>query len=156
MNPWKNKLIWLLVSLYSAMVFAGPGLHFVPGVPGCGSHCSVIDADAGRIDSSTASNASSSHCEESCPFHKHASAKVVRKCTQPVARGLHNHDECAVCKLLATLSHSLLIDFQLEQIELSVGVAAKQIQTADRFSFGLFQSRAPPVYCSVRSRFHAF
>ena len=129
------------------MVFAGPGLHFVPGVPGCGSHCSVIDADAGRIDSSTASNASSSHCEESCPFHKHASAKVVRKCTQPVARGLHNHDECAVCKLLATLSHSLLIDFQLEQIELSVGVAAKQIQTADRFSFGLFQSRAPPVYC---------
>ena len=129
------------------MVFAGPGLHFVPGVPGCGSHCSVIDADAGRIDFSTASNASSSHCEESCPFHKHASAKVVRKCTQPVARGLHNHDECAVCKLLATLSHSLLIDFQLEQIELSVGVAAKQIQTADRFSFGLFQSRAPPVYC---------
>jgi hypothetical protein len=146
-NPWKNKLIWLLVSLYSAMVFAGPGLHFVPGVPGCGSHCSVIDTDACRIDSSTASNASSSHCEESCPFHKHASAKVVRKCTQPVARGLHNHDECAVCKLLATLSHSLLIDFQLEQIELSVGVAAKQIQTADRFSFGLFQSRAPPVYC---------
>ena len=147
MNPWKNKLIWLLVSLYSAIVFAGPGLHFIPGVPGCGSHCSVIDADAVRIDSSTASNASSSHCEDNCPFHKHAIEKVDRKGSVPVVRGQHDHDDCAVCKLLATLSHSLLVDFQLEQVELSIGVTAKQILAADRFSFGLFQSRAPPVYC---------
>lgn len=147
MNPWKNKLVWLLVSLYSAIVFAGPGLHFVPGVPGCGSHCSIIDIDVGRIDSSARSNASSSHCEESCPFHKHAPEKVVGKGSEPIARGLHNHDDCAVCKLLATLSHSLLIDFQLEQVELSVGVSVQPLQVADRFSFGLFQSRAPPVYC---------
>lgn len=147
MNPWKNKLIWLLVSLYSAIAFAGPGLHFVPGVPGCGSHCSVIHADAVHNNSFARSDASSSHCEESCPFHKHASAKVVRKGTEPVARGLHNHDDCAVCKLLATLSHSLLVNFQLEQVELSVGVSVQPLQTADRFSFGLFQSRAPPVYC---------
>jgi hypothetical protein len=40
-----------------------------------------------------------------------------------------------------------LVDFQLEQVELSIGVTAKQILAADRFSFGLFQSRAPPVYC---------
>jgi hypothetical protein len=145
-NPWKNKLIWLLVSLYSAIAFAGPGLHFVPGVPGCGSHCSVINADADHNNSIARSDASSGHCEESCPFHKHASAKVVRKCSDPVARGLHNHDDCAVCKLLATLSHSLLIDFQLEQAELSVGVSAQPIHVADRFSFGLFQSRAPPFY----------
>ena len=146
MNPWKNKLIWLLVSLYSAIAFAGPGLHFVPGVPGCGSHCTVIDADSVRMDSSVEPVSGSNHCEGSCPFHKHASEKVVRKGTESVARGLHNHDDCAVCKLLATLSHSLLIDFQLEQTELSVGVSAQPIHVADRFSFELFQSRAPPFY----------
>jgi hypothetical protein len=146
-NPWKNKLIWLLVGLYSAIIFAGPGLHFVPGVPGCGSHCSVINADSCQVDATSKSVVADNHCEESCPFHKHTSETVVRKGSEPVARGLHNHDDCTVCKLLATLSHSLLVDFQLEQVDLSVGVTAKQIQVADRFSFGLFQSRAPPVYC---------
>jgi len=141
-NPWKNKLIWLLVSLYSAAVIAGPGLHFVPGVSGCSSHCSVIHLD---------SDGSKSHCEDSCPFDKHAATQQLQQeqCQQeqqPVARGVHNHDDCAVCKLLATLSHSLLVDFQLEQVERSVIVSSETLNAADRFSFGLFQSRAPPSY----------
>jgi hypothetical protein len=65
---------------------------------------------------------------------------------QPVVNGVHNHDECAVCKLLATLSHSLLVDFQLEQVERSVIVSSETLNAVDRFSFGLFQSRAPPPY----------
>lgn len=139
--PWKNKIAWLLLSMYFALVFLGDSLHMLPGYA-CSSVacCSVKSTQAPKT------------C---CSHGAHAHAKSHDRLGSEQAKSQGNRHvalrpkieagECSLCKMLSTLGmgvHCNLNECLSGEFSNALTILAQR-EVATPVIY--FQSRAPPA-----------
>ena len=139
----QKTIVWLLLGIYSTLVFASQGLHLVPGL-NCG-------ASHGHDHTEVVANAKSrEEVHSGVCQHRHHSGCHRNQSGQDIANKQLSEfaaadGDCSLCKLLAILCGALHVGSQLERLEAScsnfflsgtVDVPALRI---------CFRSRAPPA-----------
>jgi hypothetical protein len=78
-------------------------LHVLPGV-GCGGvYCTAISCSPSEDSDHITSEPSGCTCKHHTADQKGVAAKIT-------VSGVHSHDDCSLCKLLSSLSSSLVVE----------------------------------------------
>ncbi len=139
--PWKNKIAWLLLSMYFALVFLGDSLHMLPGYA-CSSVacCSVKSTETPKVCCSHGAHVhGKSHARPGSPQVKSRGSRHVALSSKMEAR------ECGLCKMLSTLGmgvHCNLNEYFSGEFSNALAIRDQRDVAAPVV---YFQSRAPPA-----------